>query len=277
MIVYDDLEATEKIKLYDKGITVNPLFDPSPADGAAPVQSPVPLFVGLSIDKPVWVPTVFTKNRDRLLNTEISRELLAAILAHEKMAPLLSHDHFSVDGTLVEAWASFKSFRPKSSEPKKPQPPDEQHGGDENEGGIQASGADAMTETAASRSADGTDTAVGRNMERNWRGQAWSNLTHASVSDPDARPYRKAKGRPAQLCYMGHALTENRHGFELTLADGTAERRASIRLTLGVDKGYDDQGFVAELRRMCVTPARSGRRRRAPRSMGAPRVTRATR
>jgi hypothetical protein len=86
-------------------------------------------------------------------------------------------------------------------------------------------------------------------MERNWRGQAWSNATHASVTDPDARLYRKAKGRPAQLCYMGHALTENRHGFvieaELTLADGTAERRAGIRLTLAADKGHGDQGFVA--------------------------------
>ncbi len=111
---------------------------------------------------------------------------------------------------------------------------------------------------------------IGRNIERDWRGQRWSNATHASVTDPDARLYRKAKGKPAQLCYMGHALTENRNGFvveaTLTHADGTAERRAAIdmldaldpgstrRITLGADKGYDSADFVADLRRMCVTP-----------------------
>ena len=111
---------------------------------------------------------------------------------------------------------------------------------------------------------------IGRNVERNWRGETWSNATHASVTDPEARLYRKAKGRPAQLCYMGHALTENRHGLvvatELTHADGTAERRAALamieraspgstrRITLGADKGYDDRGFVGKLRQMCVTP-----------------------
>ena len=110
----------------------------------------------------------------------------------------------------------------------------------------------------------------GRNVERDWRGQTWSNATHASVTDPDARLYRKAKGRPAQLCYMGHALMENRNGFaveaHLTHADGTAERRAAIdmlnahdpgstrRITLGADKGYDTAEFVADLRTMCVTP-----------------------
>ena len=111
---------------------------------------------------------------------------------------------------------------------------------------------------------------IGRNVERNWRGETWSNATHASVTDPQARLYRKAKGRPAQLCYMGHAMTENRHGFvvatELTHADGTAERRAALamieraspgstrRITLGADKGYDECGFVRKLRQMCVTP-----------------------
>lgn len=111
---------------------------------------------------------------------------------------------------------------------------------------------------------------IGRNVERDWRGQKWSNATHASVTDPDARLYRKAKGRPAQLCYMGHALTENRNGFvvetTLTHADGTAERRAAIdmldaldpgstrRITLGADKGYDAAEFVEKLRTMCVTP-----------------------
>lgn len=229
-------------------------------------------FVGLSIDEPVWVPTVFTKNRDRLLNTEMAQKLLAAILAHEKVAPLLSDDHFSVDGTLVEAWASFKSFRRKSSPPDAPPcddpPPDAMYGGGKD--GSEARETDDMKETAATEATDESDAAIGRNIERNWRGETWSNATHASVTDPDARLYRKAKGKPAQLAYMGHAPTENRHGFvveaELTHANGTAERTAAItmidraspgstrRITLGADKGYDDRGFVARLRQMCVTP-----------------------
>ena len=229
-------------------------------------------FVGLSIDEAVWVPTVFTKNRDRLLTTEMSKKLMAAILAHEKVAPLLSDDHFSVDGTLVEAWASFKSFRPKSSAPDAPPPGDDPppvDGNGRDQGGSEANGADEMQETATTQDQDGI-APIGRNVERNWRGEAWSNATHTSVTDPDARLYRKAKGRPAQLAYMGHALTENRHGFvvetEVTHATGTAERTAAItmidraspgstrRITLGADKGYDDRGFVATLRQMCVTP-----------------------
>lgn len=230
-------------------------------------------FVGLSIDEPVWVATVFTKNRDRLLNTDIAQKLLAAILAHEKVAPLLSDDHFSVDGTLVEAWASFKSFRPKSPAPDAPlpgddRPPDKEDGG--GKGGSKASGADKVKDTEATRATADSDAAIGRNVERNWRGKIWSNATHASMTDPDARLYRKAKGKPAQLAYMGHALTENRHGFVVescvTHASGTAERTAAItminraspgstrRITLGADKGYDDHGFVDRLRQMCVTP-----------------------
>ena len=233
-------------------------------------------FVGLSIDEPVWVPTVFTKNRDRLLNADIARKLMAAILAHEKVAPLLSDDHFSVDGTLVEAWASFKSFKPKAAsggaEPHDgdPPPPD---AGSASGTGTNATAAKTDTADGSSRMTTADNTAtneVGRNVERDWRGQTWSNATHASVTDPDARLYRKAKGKPAQLCYMGHALTENRNGFvveaTLTLADGTAERRAAItmldafdpgserRITLGADKGYDTAEFVETLRRMCVTP-----------------------
>jgi len=197
---------------------------------------------------------------------------MTAILAHEKVAPLLSDDHFSVDGTLVEAWASFKSFRPKAADagdrpPADPPPPPD----------AGSTGGNSTTETAT-EAKDGanemttatTSQEIGRNVERNWRGQAWSNTTHASVTDPDARLYRKAKGRPAQLCYMGHALMENRNGFAvgatLTHADGTAERRAAIdlidahdpgstrRITLAADKGYDAAEFVADLRRMCVTP-----------------------
>ena len=232
-------------------------------------------FVGLSIDEPVWVPTLFTKNRDRLLTTDMSRKLMAAVLAHEKVAPLLSDDHFSVDGTLVEAWASFKSFKPKaagSSGPPPADPPPPDTGNADGTGTPEtakkteaADGASEMTKTGATGEAE-----IGRNVERDWRGQTWSNATHASVTDPDARLYRKAKGRPAQLCYMGHALMENRNGFaveaHLTHADGTAERRAAIdmlnahdpgstrRITLGADKGYDTVEFVADLRQMCVTP-----------------------
>ena len=231
-------------------------------------------FVGLSIDEPVWVPTVFTKNRDRLLTTDMSRKLMTAILAHEKVAPLLSDDHFSVDGTLVEAWASFKSFRPKSSASgapppgADPPPPPASTGTGREADGTAERGEGEMTKRAGNTGE--SEPVIGRNVERDWRGQTWSNATHASVTDPDARLYRKAKGRPAQLCYLGHALTENRHGFvveaELTHADGTAERRAAIdmidraspgstkQITLGADKGYDDRGFVAKLRRMCVTP-----------------------
>lgn len=234
-------------------------------------------FVGLSIDDPVWVPTVFTKNRDRLLNADIAKKLMAAILAHEEVAPLLSDDHFSVDGTLVEAWASFKSFRPKAGgEPPDPPPPadDPPPPGAGNTSGTGTTETATKTDKAGGASkmtADATATSeIGRNVERDWRGQKWSNATHASVTDPDARLYRKAKGKPAQLCYMGHAVTENRNGFvveaTLTHADGTAERRAAIamldaldpgstrRITLGADKGYDAAEFVAELRAMCVTP-----------------------
>ena len=235
--------------------------------------------VGLGVDDPVWVPTVFTKNRDRLLTTDMSQKLLAAILAHEKVAPLLSDDHFSVDGTRVEAWASFKSFKPKTaatgkSPPADPPPPDAGNAGDtgttETTSKTKAAGkASKMTKTDAKTDVT-SQAGIGRNVERDWRGQTWSNATHASVTDPDARLYRKAKGRPAQLCYMGHALMENRNGFavgaHLTHADGTAERRAAIdmlnahdpgstrRITLGADKGYDAAEFVADLRTMCVTP-----------------------
>ncbi len=233
-------------------------------------------FVGLAIDEPVWVPTVFSKNRDRLLTTDIARKLMAAILAHEKVAPLLSDDHFSVDGTLVEAWASFKSFRPKQAdtaaappdEPPPPPaaPPGAAHAENPSKTGKTepTGGDDTMTNTSRS-----TNT-IGRNIERDFRGNAWSNATHASVTDPDARLFRKGKGKPAQLCFMGHALMENRNGFvveaEMTHADGYGERSAAIamlhahdpgstrRLTLGADKGYDETGFVADLKTMCVTP-----------------------
>jgi transposase len=192
-------------------------------------------FVGLSMDAPVWDVTVFTKNRDRLLEGDIARAFLAAILVDPNVQPLLSDDHFSVDGTLIEAWAGMKSFKPKdgSGEPPAPGP----------QGG-------------------------GRNAEVDFRGKPPSHETHASTTDPDARLYKKAKGQAAKLCHMGHVLTENRNGLvvqaELTHATGTAEREAastmigalagSHRITVGGDKAYDTQDFVAEMRRQGVTP-----------------------
>ena len=213
-------------------------------------------FVGLGIDDPVWVPTVFTKNRDRLLTTEMSRKFLAAILAHREVAPLLSDEHFSVDGTLVKAWASMKSFQPKAEDP----PPGEDSG---------------PGDPPSTRTADLPDqpqpetettpmTRPARNAEVDFRGEKRSNATHASTTDPEARLYKKSPGTGAILCFMGHTLMENRSGLivqaDLTQADGHAERRAALamihrhspgstrRLTLGADKGYDSADFVTDLR-----------------------------
>ena len=187
-------------------------------------------FVGLSMDAPVWDVTVFTKNRDRLLAGDIACGFLAAVLADPQVRPLLSDEHFSVDGTLIEAWASMKSFRPKDGSGEPPAP--------------------------------------GRNGERDFHGEKRSNETHASTTDPDARLYKKAPGQAAKLCHMGHVVMENRHGLvvatEMTQATGTAEREAAQamidvldpgqRITLGADKGYDTRDFVAGMRRRNVTP-----------------------
>jgi transposase len=189
-------------------------------------------FVGLGVDDPVWVPTVFTKNRDRLLDADVAAKFMAAVLAHREVKPLLSNDHFSVDGTLVEAWASLKSFRAKDGSDEPPGP--------------------------------------GRNGESDFHGQKRTNDTHESTTDPDAKLYRKSSNTAAKLCFIGHALAENRHGLivqaDATKASSRAEREAALamierhspgserRLTLGADKGYDTRGFVAECRRMCVTP-----------------------
>ena len=223
-------------------------------------------FVGLSIDDPVWVPTVFSKNRDRLLTTDMSRKVMAAILAHPEVRPLLSDEHFSVDGTLVKAWASMKSFQPKEStaspqddDPGGPPPPAHETSTDTDHPPQQTE-TQPMTDT----------TRTTRNAEVNFRGEKRSNVTHASVTDPDARLYKKAPGAAAMLCFMGHTLMENRNGLvvqaELTHADGHGERKAALemvnrhspgstrRLTLGADKGYDSADFVAALRRMVVTP-----------------------
>ena len=193
-------------------------------------------FVGLGVDDPVWDATTFTKNRDRLLAGDVAVKFLAAVLAHPRVKALLSTEHFSVDGTLLEAWASAKSFRPKDGSG----PP-----------------ANAGTRHA------------GRNGERDFHGQPRSNDTHRSTTDPDARLYRKGRGREAKLCFMGHALMENRNGLVVgalaTHASGHAERLAALRLvgsrvgpakavTLGADKGYDARDFVADLRDIEITP-----------------------
>lgn len=226
-------------------------------------------FVGLGIDDPVWVPTVFTKNRDRLLTTEMSRKVMAAILAHREVAPLLSDEHFSVDGTLVKAWASMKSFQPKADTTL---PHDD---GPDDDGPSDPPAPDTTPDTEPSETSAETDTMprntkADRNAEVDFRGEKRSNATHVSKTDPEARLYKKSPGTGAVLCFMGHALMENRSGLivqgDLTQADGHAERRAALdmihrhspgstrRLTLGADKGYDAAGFVSDLRQACVTP-----------------------
>ena len=187
-------------------------------------------FVGLGIDDPAWDQTTFGKNRDRLLAGDIAHKFLAAVLAQRRVKRLLSTDHFSVDGTMIEAWASMKSFRPKDGSDEPP--------------------------------------AAGRNGDADFHGQRRTNDTHASTTDPDARLYRKGAGKEAKLCFLGHALMENRHGLVvdacLTRADGHAERIAALHMiepradragvTLGGDKGYDTEDFVGELRSMGVAP-----------------------
>ena len=187
-------------------------------------------FVGLPMDAEVWHPTVFTHNRDRLLEADVAHEFLAALLALPQVKRLLSSEHFSVDGTLIDAWASMKSFRPKDGSGAPPSP--------------------------------------GRNGERNFHNEKRSNDTHTSTTDPDARLYRKADGRESRLCFMGHVLMENRNGLAvgaaLTRATGTAEREAALalldrrragrRITLGADKAYDVTAFVEQLRSRQVTP-----------------------
>ncbi|OBY25253.1 IS5 family transposase [Leisingera sp. JC1] len=221
-------------------------------------------FVGLGIDDPVWVPTVFTKNRDRLLTADMSRKVMAAILAHQEVAPLLSGDHFSVDGTLIKAWASMKSFQPKAAGT----PPGDD--GPDDPPAVSNDSVAQPVQTEPDTDQMSRSSRCSRNPEVNFKGEKRSNATHASVSDPDARLYKKSPGTGAVLCFMGHALMENRHGLvvqgDLTHADGRAERKAALdmlhrhspgstrQLTLGADKGYDAAGFVADLRQACVTP-----------------------
>jgi transposase len=203
-------------------------------------------FVGLAMDAPIWDVTVFTKNRERLLAGDIAAKFLSTLIGQPRVQALLSDDHFSVDGTLIEAWASVKSFRPR----------DDGCPGDDGDGGSASS---------HSKQAVGAE---GRNSGRDFRGEKRTNATHASTTDPDARLFKKARGQAAKLCHMGHILMENRNGLVvdaiLTHATGTAEREAALtmlgrmeghhRITLGADKNYDTAAFVAALREMDVTP-----------------------
>jgi transposase len=187
-------------------------------------------FVGLSTDDPVWDATVFCKNRDRLLDGDIACKFMTAVLNLPQVRQLLSSEHFSVDGTLIEAWASMKSFVPKDGS----NPP--------------AAGA-------------------GRNAERDFHGEKRKNDTHCSTTDPDARLFRKGAGKEAKLCHMGHLMMENRNALivdaQLTEATGTAERTTALEMiddnarpgsTVGGDKNYDTSDFVAGCRKRGCTP-----------------------
>ncbi|MFM9860278.1 IS5 family transposase [Pseudoxanthobacter sp. M-2] len=190
-------------------------------------------FVGLGIDDAVWDHSTFSKNRDRLLAGDVAARFLSAVLAQPRVKRLLSSEHFSVDGTLIQAWASMKSFRPtEGSGPDEPPP-------------------------------------GGRNAEADFRGEKRSNATHTSTTDPDAKLYRKGPGMGAKLAFLGHALMENRSGLIvdacLTKVCGHAERVAALAMiephadrprpiTLGADRGYDAADFVNELRSMNVRP-----------------------
>jgi transposase len=187
-------------------------------------------FVGLNMDEAVWVPTVFTKNRDRLLEGDAAEKFFQLVLAQARIADLLSDEHFSVDGTLIEAWASHKSFQRKDQ----PTPPPDDPG----------------------------------NPTVDFHGEKRSNDTHESTTDPDARLARKSGGHEAKLAYCGNVMIENRNGLvvdtELLQCNGTAERDAAMmmaervdgieRITLAADKAYDTKDFVSEMRGMNVTP-----------------------
>jgi transposase len=188
-------------------------------------------FVGLNLDEAVWDTTTFTKNRDRLLEAAVAKEFLAQVVEQARVAGLISDEHFTVDGTLLEAWASLKSFQPKD---KQDGPPPDDNG----------------------------------NPTVDFHGQKRSNETHESKTDPDALLARKGKGKEAKLSYNGDLLIENRNGLivnaELLQANGRAERDAALvmleqlggngRVTVGGDKGYDTAEFVDQCRHMNVTP-----------------------
>jgi IS5 family transposase len=197
-------------------------------DGASDVYA---WFLDLNVGDRAFNATTFSKNRARLLEHAVADAFFAEVVAEAKRRHLLSSEHFTVDGTLLEAWASLKSYRPRDED-------DDEHRGP-----------------------------GGRNSEVDFRGQRRSRETHASRTDPEAQLATKGSGQTAKLCYMGHVLTENRNGLvvgvALTEADGFAERKAALalldrcvsgRATLGADRGYDSRDFVAHCRERRVTP-----------------------
>jgi transposase len=187
-------------------------------------------FVGLSIDEPIWDHSSFTKNRDRLIEAKVARKLLRRVVRKARVAHLLSNEHFSVDGTLIESWAAVKSMRRRDGKDEPPGP--------------------------------------GRNPTVNWHGEKRSNETHVAPKDPEAKLFCKGRGQTAKLCYMGHTLMDHRHGLivdvEVTQANGYAERETAIKLldrndsrerrTVSADKAYDTAQFVAECRERGITP-----------------------
>jgi transposase len=188
-------------------------------------------FVGLNLSEPAWNHAVFSKNRERLLAGDVAQEFFACVVEQARALKLLSDEHFTVDGTLIEAWASHKSFKPKDGS-------DKDGGNDSNKSG-------------------------------DFRGQQRRNDTHQSTTDPEARLYRKSNGQESKMAFLGHVMMDNRHGIVvdalLTEANGRAEREAALamarhlpggskRITLGADKGYDTQDFVHRLRSLAVTP-----------------------
>jgi len=187
-------------------------------------------FVGLSIDEPIWDHSSFTKNRDRLIEAKVARKLLRRTVRKARAAHLLSNEHFSVDGTLIESWAAVKSMRRRDGSDEPPGP--------------------------------------GRNPTVNWHGEKRSNETHVAPKDPEAKLFCKGKGQAAKLCYMGHTLMDHRHGLivdvEVTEADGYAERATALKLldrnaarerrTVAADKAYDTAQFVADCRDRGITP-----------------------
>jgi hypothetical protein len=226
--------------------------------------------VGLGIDDPVWDHSTYSKNRDRLLEADIARKFLKGIVEHPKVKPLLSDEHFTVDGTLVAAWASMKSLVAKETgSPASGAPPPDGDGGrgGRKEPEPEETAKPAQSEEDAQMQSTSEDR-KSRNAEVDFHGQKRSNATHASTTDPEARLYRKGKGKEARLSFMGHALMENRHGLivdgRVSEASGTAERdeaEAMIKavpgrhpITVGGDKGYDTQDFVAGVRALKATP-----------------------
>ena len=195
-------------------------------------------FVGLNMDDRVWSPTTFSKNRERLIDAAIADKFFERVLVMAREAGFLSNEHFTVDGTLIEAWAGHKSFRPKGS-------------------------TDDPSDDSGNPSVD-------------FRGEKRTNDTHQSTTDPEARLYRKSNGTESKLCFAGHVLMDNRHGLavdgRLTEATSRSEREAGLdmawdigrrRATLGADKAYDTRGFVDGLRELNITPHVAAKKRSA--------------